>query len=75
MEKRTEDIVRHFQQWKITVKRTSYYPNLAIRNGFAPAHLPNKEFLEQYEWFFEERKLIPKSDIRNYVYKIILNSK
>lgn len=53
---------------------TSYYPNLAIKNGFSPKHLPAKEFLEQYEWFFEERKLIPKSDPRNYVYKIILNS-
>jgi len=53
---------------------TSYYPNLAIRNGWAPAHLPAKEFCEQYEWFFNERKIIPKSDPRNYVYKIILNS-
>lgn len=53
---------------------TSFYPNLAIRNGWAPAHLPKKEFLEQYEWFFNERKVIPKKDSRNYVYKIILNS-
>ena len=52
----------------------SYYPNLAIKNGFSPAHLPATEFLEQYEWFFEERKLIPKSNPKNYVYKIILNS-
>ena len=52
----------------------SYYPNLAIRNKWAPAHLPKEEFCEQYEWFFEERKKIPKSDPRNYVYKIILNS-
>ena len=52
----------------------SYYPNLAIKNGFSPAHLSAKEFLEQYEWFFEERKLIPKSNPKNYVYKIILNS-
>lgn len=52
----------------------SYYPNLAIRNGWAPAHLPQKEFTEQYEWFFNERKLIPKKDPRNYVYKIILNA-
>jgi hypothetical protein len=52
----------------------SYYPNLAIRNGWAPAHLPRAAFCEQYEWFFEERKKIPKSDPRNYVYKIILNS-
>lgn len=53
---------------------TSFYPNLAIRNGWAPAHLPAKEFCELYEWFFEERKKIPKKDPKNYVYKIILNS-
>jgi hypothetical protein len=52
----------------------SYYPNLAIRNKWAPAHLPQKEFCDLYEWFFEERKKISKKDIRNYVYKIILNS-
>lgn len=53
---------------------TSFYPNLAIRNKWAPAHLPKEEFCELYEWFFDERKKIPKSDPRNYVYKIILNS-
>lgn len=53
---------------------TSFYPNLAIRNGFHPAHISRKEFLEQYEWFFEERKKIPKSNPKNYIYKIILNS-
>jgi hypothetical protein len=53
---------------------TSFYPNLAIRNGWSPAHLPKEDFCEQYEWFFEERKKIPKSDPKNYVYKIILNS-
>jgi DNA polymerase len=53
---------------------TSFYPNLAIRNGWAPAHLPAKEFCELYEWFFEERKKIPKKDPKNYVFKIILNS-
>jgi len=52
----------------------SFYPNLAIRNGWSPAHLPKEDFCEQYEWFFEERKKIPKSDPKNYVYKIILNS-
>lgn len=61
--------------WTImTSDVTSFYPNLSIRNGFAPAHLPKKEFLELYEWFFEERKKIPKKDPKNYVYKIILNS-
>tara|TARA_R110000765_G_scaffold423491_1_gene532469 strand:+ start:4619 stop:6535 length:1917 start_codon:yes stop_codon:yes gene_type:complete len=53
---------------------TSFYPNLAIMNKIAPAHLPKKQFCELYNWFFEERKKIPKSDPMNYVYKIILNS-
>jgi len=53
---------------------TSFYPNLAIRNKWAPAHLPKGDFCMQYEWFFDERRKIPKSDPRNYVYKIILNS-
>ncbi len=53
---------------------TSFYPNLAIRNKWSPGHLPKDIFCSQYEWFFEERKVIPKSDPRNYVYKIILNS-
>lgn len=52
----------------------SYYPNLAIRNGWSPAHLPNTAFCELYEWFYNERLKIPKKDPRNYVYKIILNS-
>lgn len=52
----------------------SYYPNLAIKNKWAPAHLPKAEFCEIYEWFFEERKKLPKSDPKNYVFKIILNS-
>ena len=53
---------------------TSFYPNLAIRNGWSPAHLPKKEFCALYKWFFDERKKIPKSNPMNYVYKIILNS-
>jgi len=64
----TEDMVI------MTSDVTSFYPNLAIRNGWAPAHLPKIEFCELYEWFFEERKKIPKKDPKNYVYKIILNS-
>lgn len=61
--------------WTImTSDVTSFYPNLAIRNGFHPEHLPKTEFLELYEWFFDERKKIPKKDPKNYVYKIILNS-
>jgi len=61
--------------WTImTSDVTSFYPNLAIKNGFHPAHLPKKEFCELYEWVFEERKKIPKTDPKNYVYKLILNS-
>ena len=58
----------------ITSDVTSFYPNLAIRNKWSPAHIPKEIFCEQYEWFFDERKVIPKKDPRNYVYKIILNS-
>lgn len=53
---------------------TSFYPNLAIRNKWSPAHLPKDIFCDKYEWFFEERKKLPKKDPKNYVYKIILNS-
>lgn len=53
---------------------TSFYPNLAIRNKWSPAHLPKEEFCELYEWYFDERVKIPKKDPKNYVYKLILNS-
>ena len=53
---------------------TSFYPNLAIKNKWSPEHFPVDQFCDQYEWFFEERKKIPKSNPMNYVYKIILNS-
>ena len=53
---------------------TSFYPNLAIKNKWSPGHFPAKQFCDQYEWFFNERKKIPKSNPMNYVYKIILNS-
>ena len=53
---------------------TSFYPNLVIKNKWSPGHFPADEFCNQYEWFFEERKKIPKSNPMNYVYKIILNS-
>jgi hypothetical protein len=53
---------------------TSFYPNLAIKNKWTPAHIPQAEFCELYEWFFEERKKYPKSSPLNYLFKIILNS-
>jgi hypothetical protein len=53
---------------------TSFYPNLAIKNGWSPEHLPKHDFCELYEWFFEERKKYPKTSPLNYLFKIILNS-
>ena len=44
---------------------TSFYPMLAIKNGWSPAHLPSREFCELYQWFFDERKKIPKSNPMN----------
>ena len=58
----------------ITSDVVSFYPNLAIRNKWSPGHFPKEDFCDQYEWFFNERKKIPKKDPMNYVYKIILNS-
>jgi hypothetical protein len=52
----------------------SYYPNLAIRNRWSPAHIPQETFCELYEWFFEERKTYPKKDPLNYTFKIVLNA-
>jgi hypothetical protein len=52
----------------------SYYPRLAMVNQWSPAHIPKEAFCEQYQWFFDERRKISKKDIKNYVYKIILNS-
>lgn len=57
-----------------SVDVASYYPNLSIKNGFHPAHLRKKDFCEQYEWFYEERKKYPKGSPINYVLKILLNS-
>jgi hypothetical protein len=52
----------------------SYYPNLCIRNGWSPAHLPADIFGPRYEWFYNERLKYPKSNPLNYLYKIVLNS-
>jgi len=52
----------------------SFYPRLAIVNRWAPAHLPKQDFCDVYEWFFNERMKLPKSNPKNYIYKIVLNS-
>ena len=51
----------------------SFYPNIAIKNGWSPAHLDSNAFCDLYQWFYNERVKIPKSNPMNYVYKIVLN--
>lgn len=51
---------------------TSFYPNLAIENGFYPEHL-GLYFCDIYKQIFLDRVQIPKADPRNYAYKIMLN--
>ena len=34
----------------------SFYPNLAIMNKIAPAHLDKKAFCDLYEWFLQKEK-------------------
>lgn len=51
---------------------TSYYPNLAITNGFHPAHL-GKEFVAIYKHLFEQRKQYPKKSAESAMLKLALN--
>ena len=51
---------------------TSYYPNLAITNGFHPAHL-GKEFVSIYKHLFEQRKQYPKKSADSAMLKLALN--
>jgi hypothetical protein len=51
---------------------TSYYPNLAISNGFHPAHL-GKEFVAIYKNLFEQRKSYPKKSAESAMLKLALN--
>ncbi|CAB4127101.1 hypothetical protein UFOVP254_7 [uncultured Caudovirales phage] len=51
---------------------TSYYPNLAITNGFHPAHL-GKTFVAIYKHLFEQRKQYPKKSAESAMLKLALN--
>jgi hypothetical protein len=51
---------------------TSYYPTLAISNGFYPAHL-GRSFVDIYSHLFEERKKHPKGSPENAMLKLALN--
>jgi hypothetical protein len=57
-----------------TMDVKSYYPNLAIKNGWHPEHIPAKDFCEQYEWFYTERGKYSKTSPLNYLFKIVLNT-
>lgn len=58
----------------MSVDVASFYPNLAIKNKWSPAHIPNEPFCELYEWFYKARKKYDKNNPLNYLFKIILNS-
>lgn len=51
---------------------TSYYPNLAIQNGFYPEHL-GQSFVHIYNSLFEQRKQYPKKSAESSMLKLALN--
>lgn len=51
---------------------TSYYPNLAIKNGLYPEHLGTK-FVSIYSDLFEQRKAYPKKSAESAMLKLALN--
>ena len=51
---------------------TSYYPTLAIANGFHPAHL-GQSFVTIYQRLFEQRKSYAKGTPENAMLKLALN--
>jgi len=68
-------IYEHDDEWMIKdIDVASYYPNLAIKNKFYPAHL-GVEFCDIYESIYEERKKYPKKThkMENLALKLALN--
>lgn len=51
---------------------TSFYPNLAIKNGFYPEHL-GSEFVTIYEALFKQRGTYPKKSSESQMLKLALN--
>lgn len=68
----SEVIISTDDQIIIDLDVTSYYPNLAIANGFYPEHL-GKEFIDIYKHLFEQRKLYPKKSAESAMLKLALN--
>lgn len=56
----------------IDIDVKSFYPNMAIVNGFRPEHL-GEAFLSVYKNIYNERTKYGKGTIENHSYKIILN--
>ena len=56
----------------ISLDVKSYYPNLAIRNNFYPAHL-GMDFCHVYEQLYDERAAAPKGSAVNAGLKLALN--
>jgi hypothetical protein len=51
---------------------TSFYPNLAIKNGFYPEHL-GSEFVTIYDALFKQRSTYPKKSSESQMLKLALN--
>lgn len=52
----------------------SFYPHISFKNNISPAHIPDKIFTPLYKGLYDQRKSIPKSNPKNYILKIALNS-
>jgi hypothetical protein len=66
-------VVESDDQWVIVdLDVTSYYPNLAITNGFHPQHL-GETFCSIYKNLFEQRKSYPKTSAESAMLKLALN--
>lgn len=57
----------------VDVDVSSYYPNLAISNRFAPEHLGDA-FCDVYQSIYEDRKIYPKGSPENGAFKLGLNA-
>jgi len=68
----SEIIESNDEQVIVDLDVTSYYPNLAICNGFHPAHL-GKDFVAIYKYLFEQRKSYPKKSAESAMLKLALN--
>ncbi len=68
-----KEIVRSNDEYVIIdLDVASYYPNLAIKNGFAPEHL-GAPFVHIYSALFEQRKKYPKKSAESQMLKLALN--